>query len=190
MRLCAITLKIAAFTAPIDIDLAVLVPKIPIGVEIPFLPMEISPPLLGERVFLAGYSDELSLPFEVDKLLGREFTGAADFLEAMNKGYMADMTGPLIKQGHIGSSRRVVAQNTGEGHRVECEVIYIDNAMHSGASGGPILNEAGQVVGIITKRATTSAAQSSDAKLAVPSGCTIGIGLQPLQHVARVMAGK
>ena len=186
---CAITLEVALFSEPIQIDIALLLPKTPFAIGVSYLPALVHPPKLGERVFVAGYSDELVLPFQVDKLLAKDFNGVPAFLEVMDKGYMADMTGPLIKQGHVGNIRRIVAENTTSGDRVECDVMYIDNSMHSGASGGPVFNENGDVVGLITKRATTSASQSRYPNLDVPSGCTIGLGLQPLLHVARKTGG-
>jgi hypothetical protein len=42
--------------------------------------------------WLAGYSEELELPFGIDRNLSREFKGVSEFLAAMNHGYMADMT--------------------------------------------------------------------------------------------------
>lgn len=102
---------------------------------------------------------------------------------------MADMTGPLIKHGHVGNLRRIAAENTNAAERIECDVMYIDNSMHSGASGGPIVDENGDVVAMITKRSITSASQSRYPGLEVPSGCTIGLGLQPLLYIARRTGG-
>ena len=182
---CAITIQVAVFSEAIQLDLALLLPKKPVEQPMNFLPALVNPPHLGEQVFAAGYSDELVLPFQVDKLLAKDFNGVPEFLDAMAKGYLADMTGPLIKQGHVGNIRRIIAENSQSGDRVECDIMYIDNSMHSGASGGPIFNKNGDAVGIITKRSVTSASQERYPNLEVPSGCTIAVGLQPLLHVVR-----
>ncbi|MGL6070646.1 S1 family peptidase, partial [Craterilacuibacter sp.] len=182
---CGIPIQIQSFSEPIQLDLALLLPKLPFTQAVSYLPTLVNPPKLGERIFVAGYSDELVLPFQFEKLLSKTISGMPAFLEAMEKGYMADMTGPLIKQGHIGNVRRVTAENSVTEDHIECDFIYIDNSMHSGASGGPVFNENGEAVGVITKRAVTSASQGSYPKLEVPSGCTIGLSLQPLIHVAK-----
>jgi hypothetical protein len=53
------------------------------------------------------------------------------------------MTGPIIKHGYIGNIRRIFADDNSQNIRIETDVFYIDNGMHSGASGGPIVNEEG-----------------------------------------------
>ncbi|MDQ1092425.1 hypothetical protein QE400_001838 [Xanthomonas sacchari] len=186
---CAITVDVQLFSEPIQLDIAILLPKRPFVEAVSHLRALLHPPRLGERVFVAGYSDELVLPFQFDKLLTKSGEGVAAYLEAMDKGYMADMTGPLIKQGHVGNIRRVISENTQTGDRIECDFMYIDNSMHSGASGGPVFNENGDAVGIITKRAVTSASQEHYPKLEVPSGCTIGLGLQPILYIASRTGG-
>jgi Trypsin-like peptidase domain len=182
---CAVTVEVPSFSEPIQLDLALLLPKSPFAESVSYLPAVVHPPKLGERVFVAGYSDELVLPFQFEKLLSKTTNGVPAYLEAMEKGYMADMTGPLIKQGHIGNVRRIIAEDTKAGDRVECDFMYIDNSMHSGASGGPVVNANGDAVGVITKRAVTYASQEHYPKLEVPSGCTVGLGLQPLLYIAR-----
>lgn len=181
---CGITIILEAFSKPIQIDQAVLIPVIA-QTDIPIIPARIMPPRLGEQVFFAGYSDELELPFLVDKLLKPEVNGSSEFFSAMNKGYLADMTGPLIKRGVIGNVRRICAENTADMITIECDVFYIDNSIHSGASGGPIFNNNGEAVGVITKRAITSASQSQYPGLEVPSGATIGLSLQAVELACR-----
>ena len=157
----------------------------------PFEPFTIGvPPRLGEEIFFAGYSDELESPFRVERLLKPETSGAREFLEAMQRGYRADMTGPLVKRGVIGNARKICTSEAATNMEIECEVFYADNSMHSGASGGPFVNRRGQAVGVIVQRATTSAAQSSDPSLLVPSGSTVGLGLQTIPAIYRWLQMK
>jgi hypothetical protein len=177
--ICGITIKNPAFSKPIQVDQALLFPINPI--DFPVEPFTIGMlPELGDEVYLAGYSDELELPFQLDRILIRENKGVDEFLLAMQQGYQADMTGPMIKRGVVGNLTPIKAENSSTGTKICIDVFYVDNSVHSGASGGPIVDAKGQAVGVIVQRATTSASQSSDAKLLVPSGATVGLGLKTL----------
>ncbi len=180
---CSLELRVPAFTETIQIDIAVLHPITALAEKLPYLPALASPPQLGEQVFMAGFSEELRLPFDVDKLLQHDFTGAQAFQQAMQKGYMADMTGPLFKQGVVGNIRRVSASNTPTSESIDCDIFYIDNAMHSGASGGPVFNQRGEAVGIVSQRAVTKVNPGSDEMLQIPSGSTVAVSLAPLLYV-------
>ena len=127
---CSIELRVAVFTSSIQLDLALLLPKAPFPQPVPFIPARVLAPRLGEKVFMAGFSEEIELPLNVDRLLERDCRGAEEFRAAMRLGYMADMTGPLFKSGIVGNVRRVFAENSEQGDRVECDVFYVDNSMH------------------------------------------------------------
>lgn len=180
VKLCAMTIEVEAFSKPIQIDIALLFPKKNYEIKYPAIPTSVIPPRHGEEVFLAGYSDELEIPFSVERIIDKKGQGAPEFLEAMGKGYMADMTGPMIKRAVIGNHRVMNASNSNLNMNLSCDIFYLDNAMHSGASGGPMINKSGDAVGIITQRAVTSASQRDVPSLSVPSGSTVAISLQPL----------
>ncbi|WP_156437365.1 MULTISPECIES: S1 family peptidase [Burkholderia] len=181
--MCCMEIQVPGFLRPVQLDLAVLNPKVPLPADVQHILAVLEPPRLGQRVFLAGYSEELRLPFDVDRLLSPEMQGADAFKSAMDKGYMADMTGPLIKQGYIGNLRRIVVEVAGRG-TLECDVMYIDNAMHPGASGGPVFNERGEAIGILSQRAVTSVEYGADGRAQIPSGSTVAISLVPLRFIA------
>jgi hypothetical protein len=185
LAICGLEIRVSAFSKPVWVDFAALVPSNALPAPVPFLKSRVLSPRLGEEVFLAGYSEELEIPFGVDKLLRSDVSGADDFYRAMSRGYLADMTGPLIKRGVIGNSRGIYAQDSASGKTISCEVIFVDNGMNPGASGGPVVNKVGEAIGIMTKRAITSAAQRADPSLAIPSGCTIAISLHPLLATSR-----
>jgi hypothetical protein len=122
---CGMDLRVPVFTGPAQIDLAVLVPKAPVPSAAPHLPARVVVPRLGDKVVMAGFSEELQLPFDVDRILERDVCGAKEFRDAMRTGYMADMMGPLIKSGMIGNVVVASAENTqarrpqeGHDHRV------------------------------------------------------------------------
>ncbi|RZZ84910.1 S1 family peptidase [Pseudoxanthomonas winnipegensis] len=180
VALCGLNIRVPGFQDDFQIDMAFLDPIEKSMEKVPHLNANTNPPQLGEMVFVAGYSDELSAPFGLDALL----QDGTDALNKINRstasGYLADMGGPIIKQGVIGNIIRAEV-GYGGGQQLDVDLFYIDNSVHSGASGGPVCNLHGEAVGIITRRAVTSASQSEAPGLKIPSGCTIGIGLQPLR---------
>lgn len=176
VSLSCITIKVDGFDEDVQIDLAILVPAIDPPILNP-IAVHTTAPELGEEVYLAGYSDELELPFQIERKINKDTEGATEFLAAMQTGYTADMTGPLIKRGIVANLRRVEASGS---HSIKCDVFYVDNGMHSGASGGPVVNASGCAVGLITQRAITSASQSENPDLSVPSGSTVCISFAPL----------
>lgn len=176
-------IQVPGFKSNVQLDMMALRPKVPFSHPVHWLPVPLETPRLGQRVFMAGYSEELRLPFDVDRLLSPETAGADTFREAMEKGYQADMTGPLFKQGHIGNIRRILA--SGSHGTLECDVMYVDNAMHTGASGGPLFNETGQAIGVLTQRAVTTV-DVGEEKTRIPSGSTVAISLLPLRHAPGV----
>lgn len=190
VMVCGIAIEVPAFKHTVQIDLAVLLLKsdnatIPV---VPHIPARAAAPRLGEQVFMAGFSEELELPFRLNSLLQPTYPGVDEFLQAMNKGYMADMMGPLFKRGVVGNIRSVVAENLETSDRVQCEVIYIDNAMHPGASGGPLFNTQGEAVGVVSQRAVTSVDSGDKGMLQIPSGCTVAVSLVPMVHIAKRVA--
>lgn len=183
--MCGISIEMKSFTEDVQLDIAILRPKENISIEFPFLHAKIlNGPKLGQQVFLAGFSDDLVLPFNLDNILDKKTEGADKFAEAMKMGYLADMTGALIKKATVGIHRSIKASNSSQ--ELSVDIIYLDNGMNSGASGGPIVNEEGEVIGVITQRAVTSASQSSDVSLKVPSGTSIGISLTPILILAHI----
>ena len=185
---CSFEITVSSFQDVIQLDIAALRPKEIQTFTFPFLPASINSLTLGQRVFIAGYSDELKIPFSIEKILDPKTLGADKFFKAIKEeGYLADMTGSIIKQGYVGNIRRIFADNDSQNMRIETDIFYIDNGIHSGASGGPIVNEQGIAVGVLTQRAITPAHQSNDSKLEVPSGSSIGISLHILKTINEII---
>ena len=183
VHFCCVELQVSAFTEMVQIDIAVLHPVVALADKLTYIPALARPPLLGEEVFMAGFFEELRRPFDVDRLLHQGFNGAQAFHRAMERGYMADMTGPLFKRGVVGNIRRVSASNSSTTERIDCDIFYIDNAMHSGASGGPVFNRQGEAVGLVSQRAVTKVNSGSDEMMKIPSGSTVAVSLAPLLYV-------
>ena len=176
---CGLEVKVPGFSNSLQVDIATLVPKQAVQ-DAPFLVANTNPPQLGEIVFAAGYSDELTAPFRLNELVPGGVSVLNESFQSAGGGYLTDLGGPIIKRGVIGNVIRCEAKFESD-KELHIELFYIDNSIHSGASGGPICNVHGEAVGVITERSITSASQASMPGLVVPSGCTIGIGLQPLR---------
>lgn len=187
---CSIDIQCAAFTEMIQLDIAALAPKEKQVEIFPYLPARMISPDLGQQVFISGFSDDLSLPFNIDRISKKDFPGVQDFLSVMKKGYMADMMGPLIKKATVGNHRKIVAEDSIQEITVEVDLFYLDNGVNSGASGGPVVNEDGEAIGIISQRAITSASQKAAPDLKVPAGATIALSLLPINAIHKIMKKK
>lgn len=180
VELCGMTIVADFMAEPIQIDLAILTPKEKLLTPIPHLPTKLTAPKLGETVLIAGFSDEIELPFMFETKIRKSTTGMDKFFEALEVGYKADMLSLMVKKGMVGNIKGYVFEDSSTGKKVEGEIFYVDNGMHSGASGGPIVNVKGEAIGFISERAITRVAFEDTPKLRVPSGSTLGLSLKPL----------
>lgn len=179
-----LAIDVPGFSKKVYLDVAILVPKVSDTLTLPFIPIAHDAVAIGQEVFIAGFSDEVVLPFEFGRYLRPETPGAREFHEAMGKGFAADMGNLMIKRGVIGNHRVCVASSAND-HDLACSVFYVDNGMHSGASGGPVVNVEGEAIGLITQRAMTDAAQSSHPEpLLIPSGSTLCLGLESVKWLS------
>ena len=157
---------------PLQIDLALLRPVDPReGVE----HLEISHerwPQVGERVLMAGFPDELETPLLWTQAINYEYPAIKSDEEIKRKvEHISQLL--MVKSGMIGHRSELSIDPDGtDRKKLEVGVYYVDNVMHSGASGGPVINDRGQVVGTITKRAVTSVSYPDleHPKKEVPSG--------------------
>lgn len=178
-QLCGITIVSDFFAEPIQLDFAILDPVEPISIS-SYLNASIHPPKLGETVYLAGFSDEVELPFSFERLIRPDVPGMDAFRAAMSMGYESDMMTLMFKSGMVGNIRTVTFSDSNSGANVKSDIFYIDNGIHAGASGGPVINRAGDAVGLITQRAITPVSYKESPGLSVPSGSTVCLSLQPL----------
>ena len=84
----------------------------------------------------------------------------------------------LFKSGMIGNVFGFYASTSGNNvenkiEEISGDIFYIDNVMHEGSSGGPIITKDGKVIGIISKKAMVKNTSENDD--GVPAGTTIGI---------------
>lgn len=169
---------IPGLTEPLQLDVAIIVPSQGVKVPRPFLMPSLEPPQLGEEMFFGGYSEEVQFPFMIDRKLDPKIDGLGEFRREFSTGIRMFKAGPIIKRGTVGSVILGTASSAQAGLCVT--QFYLDNQIHDGASGGPIVTRDGLVRGIIVERATALAQQEDASKLKVPSGSTLGVGLDLL----------
>lgn len=156
--LCGITVEFPGpLKEPLQIDLALLRPVEPrTGVDHLDIAYE-RWPRAGTQVMMAGFPDELETPLLWTKAINHEYPPIKEAAEETKK--IVERVGQLlmVKSGMIGHASNISIDPDGSGSKVlEVGVYYIDNAMHSGASGGPVVDERGMVIGMISKRAVTT----------------------------------
>ena len=156
-------------TKTISIDLAIIRPINP-QMNIPFIPISQNPIILGENILMAGYPDDMTLPFELDKVIDSKAEENLPIIRQFSEKKKAIL---MIKSGIIGHVRNITLFDRKQS--VQITHFFIDNQLHNGASGGPVLDHFGNVIGIINQRAITSVSHQNHPNLNIPSGSTIAV---------------
>jgi len=177
--LIGISMSIPNVADDILIDIAILEPLQTINTKNFMTPMlEHCPIDYGESLLLAGFSEETPFVFNFDKILGNKIP-----LDTVNqyKIQLGFMKPPTFKAGILSHKANLYLKGN---MSIISEIYHIDNGMHSGSSGGPIINSHGQFVGIITHRSIVKIKVLVEKKLfnmETPSGNTFGIGTSAIK---------
>ena len=178
--ICPIQIEYAGFEKPLQLDVAILLPTEKPRASLEFLPVDLKPPSLGEEMFFGGYSDEVEVPFLVDRLVSSNTEGLDQYKRSLATGVNARLAGPIIKRGTVGNVV-VGPASSDEKPIIEQTAFYIDNQVHYGASGGPIVDRRGVARGVISKRMVTTANGTK-----VPAGSTLGLGFDWMKALPKV----
>lgn len=147
--------------------------------NVPHLKINIDKRFVGQEVIMAGFPDEIEFPLSLDKKLKRDYLRDKQSDGKLHDNFDRLKTLLLMqKYGMIGFTDNIIINpELGGDFKLKVGVDYIDNAMHSGASGGPVVNENSEVIGVISKRAVTRISSSNKTIPAheVPSGSTLSI---------------
>jgi hypothetical protein len=175
---CGFSMSSEYFREPIFVDLAILIPN-RIQNKIKHLPITSQEIETGQDVIMAGYPDDIELPFSFDRHL--------DMKHPQNKGVKKHIEIAkrllMVKSGMIGHKSSIFFSGSNMENPISGEVMYIDNVMHSGASGGPVINYHGELVGVIVQRAITSVSYEETPSLKVPSGSTLALSPKLIQSL-------
>ncbi len=165
---CGIDIQNPLMKNPITVDLALLRPISPQN-DVPFLRLNRNPIKVGLEVLMAGFPDDMELPLSFDQSLDKKLLEVQFVLpRVQNARHLL-----MVKSGMIGYESNIIL--TDGKLKLEGQVFYVDNQLQLGASGGPVVNSDGEVIGIITQRAITSVPYRETPNLRVPSGSTVAV---------------
>ncbi|MDD5711003.1 MAG: serine protease [Candidatus Colwellbacteria bacterium] len=175
----ALNINISEYAKPLVIDLAVLGPTEKQS-NLPFMELDDNNAVEGEEVIMAGFPDEIKPPLNFNKMLNfnnPELEKQRDQIENFFK-YLMQLV--MMKSGMIGSTQGVKLNSNkvnipgfpGKTIDVEGAVYWIDNASTHGASGGPVVNSFGKLIGIVCEKGTT---EDPNFDVEIPSGSTMAL---------------
>jgi len=165
---CGVDIQNPLMKDPLTVDLALLRPISPQS-DVPFLRLNRNPVKVGLEVLMAGFPDDMELPLSFDHSLDQQLPEVQSVLPMIQNARHLLM----IKSGMIGHESSLIF--TDGMLKLEGQVLYVDNQLQMGASGGPLVNPDGEVIGIITQRAITSVPYPETPDLRVPSGSTVAV---------------
>lgn len=168
------------FAKPLTIDLAILesikningISHIELGDEIA---------TEGTDVIMAGFPDEMKPPLNFDRMLNFDNPELSKNRFKIGQFFKVQMRLIMIKSGMIGSVQETNVSGKCEIPglpkfiEVKGAVYWIDNASNHGASGGPVVNLSGKLIGIISEKGLTKQEITSDLNFKVPSGSTMAL---------------
>lgn len=170
---------------PVVVDVAAAAfPTIPPHVEPLPLARDISP--RGTEILIAGYTDEIPLPMDFDwsfELRNPDMTSALNYLDDLGRHFVRP---PMVKRAMIGcvSELRINLPNA---PTIVGASYVLDNDLTYGGSGGPVMNLKGELVGVLIRKATTSARelriQSTEQGASVLQRIFSGAGLALSHHL-------
>lgn len=164
------------FISPSIVDLAILAPLQP--VNIPPLNLLQDIPKEGTEIIMAGFPEDLKSPLDIADKFIKESVGDKNKLEKIKEFSRSIIPWIMVKHGIIGGVFQIVSPNLktellGESKTFSLQAAeyWIDNTYARGASGGPIVDMNGNLLGIITERGETYESDFMDTiSFPVPSG--------------------
>ncbi len=164
--------------APMIVDLSILAPLQP--VSIPHIQMAQDIPSEGIEVVMAGFPEDLRTPLDIAEHFKREAVGGDKGLDKIREFSYSIIPWLMIKHGIVGGVFHIAVGNmTAEllGSSVSFPLraaeYWVDNTYAPGASGGPMVDMQGSLLGIITETGETTVSDFTETiSFPVPSGST------------------
>lgn len=121
------------------------------------LPLAKEIPPRGTEVLMAGFTDEIPLPVDLDwslEVMNPDMNTARDFIDELGNHFVR---APMVKRAMIGCTTKVEVKYEEGVDAMEAASYVLDNDLTYGGSGGPVMNLRGELLGIVTRKTTTSA---------------------------------
>jgi hypothetical protein len=133
---------------------------------------------VGEDIIIGGYPDDVVFPEKIlENLIPEKINGFTD-IESLKKQVEVFNRFVIVKKCIV--SKIFPFSMNGEFHgkklNFEYDYFYFDSVLHQGASGGPVINENGELIGIVIERAIIKQyVDDYKEKIEIPSGMGIAI---------------
>jgi V8-like Glu-specific endopeptidase len=134
----------------------------------------------GENLLMVGYSEETPDYIDYQKIIQSQYMKLNQQQRFENDIMRGSLKPPTYKSGIVSHTTHFYIGNPSTHY----QIIHMDNGVHSGMSGGPVINSEGRLIGVITQRTVIKANVSSEGKIytfEVPSGNSIGLTLNILR---------
>lgn len=163
---------------PLQLDLAI-VASLSAGTY-PFVELEDDIPTEGTDVIMAGFPEDLKPPLNFSDAINFDKPELKANEQKFREFTFSRITWLMFKQGIVGGVFPIHIRKT-RFHILDSEVTlsieaaeyWIDNSSARSASGGPVVNMSGKLIGIITETTETNASDlTGSLSFAVPSGST------------------
>lgn len=142
------------------IDLAILVPLQP--TNLPPISLMDDIPKEGTDIIMAGFPVDLKTPLDISEKFKKESVGGLNNINKIKEFTHSIIPWIMVKHGIIGGVFHIVTPNMKTellGESVSFSLLaaeyWVDNTYAKGASGGPIVDMEGKLLGIITERGIT-----------------------------------
>lgn len=162
----SIDMKQKEFLKPIIIDLAILEPLSKIETE-SFIELSDDIAKEGEDIMMAGFPDDIKPPLNFDQALNFDNQNLKAKKYEIENLFKNSMRLLMVRHGIVGSVQKIKINDNING-----ATYWIDNAVTYGASGGPVVDSSGKLIGIISEKGVTDGVDSENL---VPSGSTMAL---------------
>lgn len=172
-------MDIPELMSPINFDLAILRP-LPPQEKIDHIKLSDDLIDIGDDIIMAGFPDDIDEPLHFMDNLNINNPDIVKMLIEYNNKFKFFFNQLLFKHGIIGNRQNIIFEDVHldklvgwigpKTIKIEGAVYWTDNHLTYGGSGGPLVNNNCELVGIITEKAFTKLILEEPSNVEIPSG--------------------
>jgi len=165
--------------SPILLDIGYVRPKKPPSKPRAFLELSEADIEVGTEVLMAGFPEDVILPLDFLRLLDKDDPIVQEKLDEVIESNRQLM----VKSGIIGNASPFSFDASGGS--ISGQIFAVDNYMAKGASGGPVVNSIGQIIGIIIEGSeiVSYVEGGTEIEIPIPSGITYAISTRTIATI-------